>query len=51
MDMSWASPLGIAVILIGIGVFWMCFAAGVYMFTLSGRVGTEIDKSKREGQG
>jgi type III secretory pathway component EscT len=45
MDISWSSPLGIATVLVATGIFWACFAAGVYLFTLSGKTGTEIENS------
>jgi hypothetical protein len=31
--------IGIGVLLAGIGVFWVCFALGVYSFTRTGREG------------
>jgi hypothetical protein len=34
--------IGIAVLLVGIGVLWVCFAYGVYLFTRTGREGIRI---------
>jgi hypothetical protein len=34
--------IGIRVLLAGIGVFWICFALGIYYFTRTGREGMRI---------
>jgi hypothetical protein len=34
--------IGIAVLLAGIGVLWLCFAIGVYFLTRTGREGLRI---------
>lgn len=36
--------IGIAVLLAGIGVLWLCFAAGVYLFTRTGREGIRLQR-------
>ena len=45
--------IGIAALLVGIGVLWLCFAIGVYYFTRSGREGMRIQQmeSDRQHQG
>ena len=40
--------IGIAVLLVGIGVLWLCFAIGVYFFTRTGRVGLRIERMEDE---
>lgn len=39
--------IGIAALLIGIGVLWVCFAFGVYLFTRTGREGVRIAQEER----
>jgi hypothetical protein len=34
--------IGIAVLLAGLGVLWLCFAVGVYFLTRTGREGLRI---------
>jgi hypothetical protein len=34
--------IGIAVLLAGLGVLWLCFAIGVYFLTRTGREGLRI---------
>ena len=34
--------IGIAALLVAIGVLWVCFAFGVYLFTRTGREGMRI---------
>jgi hypothetical protein len=34
--------VGIAALLIGAGVLWLCFALGVYYFTRTGREGMRL---------
>ena len=34
--------IGIAALLVGAGLAWLCFAAGVYLFTRTGREGLRI---------
>lgn len=36
--------IGIGVLLVGAGIAWVCFAAGVYFFTRSGREGMRIER-------
>jgi hypothetical protein len=36
--------VGIAALLIGAGVLWMCFALGVYFFARTGREGMRLAK-------
>jgi hypothetical protein len=36
--------IGIAVLLVGIGVLWVCFAVGVYYLTRTGREGMRIER-------
>jgi hypothetical protein len=40
--------IGIGVLLAGIGVFWVCFALGVYHFTRTGREGMRIQRMEEE---
>jgi hypothetical protein len=40
--------IGIGVLLAGIGVFWVCFALGVYYFTRTGREGMRIQRMEDE---
>jgi len=40
--------IGIGVLLAGIGVFWVCFALGVYYFTRTGREGMRIQRMEEE---
>jgi len=40
--------IGIAVLLVGIGVAWVCFAYGVYLFTRTGREGIRIAQEERK---
>ena len=40
--------IGIGVLLAGIGVLWLCFAAGVYFFTRTGREGMRIQRMEQE---
>jgi hypothetical protein len=40
--------IGISAILVGAGVFWVCFAYGVYLFTRSGREGMRIQRMEDE---
>jgi hypothetical protein len=42
--------IGIGVLLAGIGVFWVCFALGVYYFTRTGREGMRIQRMEEERQ-
>ena len=36
--------IGIGVLLVGIGVLWVCFALGVFLFTRTGREGLRIQR-------
>ena len=40
--------IGIAAVLVGLGVAWVCFAAGVYLFTRTGREGLRIERLEEE---
>ena len=40
--------IGIAALLVGVGVAWVCFAAGVYLFTRTGREGMRIQRMEDE---
>jgi hypothetical protein len=40
--------IGIAAILVGAGIAWLCFAIGVYFFTRSGREGARIEQMEDE---
>jgi hypothetical protein len=40
--------IGIGVLLAGIGVFWVCFALGVYYFTRTGREGMRLQRMEEE---
>jgi hypothetical protein len=47
--------IGIAALLIGAGVLWLCFALGVYFFTRTGREGMRLaqmadDRRTQEAQ-
>jgi hypothetical protein len=40
--------IGIAALLVGAGVLWVCFAFGVYLFTRTGREGLRIERMEEE---
>ena len=40
--------VGIAALLVGIGLLWVCFALGVYFFTRTGREGMRIQRMEDE---
>jgi hypothetical protein len=40
--------IGIAALLVGLGVLWLCFALGVYFFTRTGREGMRIERMEEE---
>ena len=40
--------IGIAALLVGAGVLWLCFAVGVYFFTRTGREGLRIQRMEDE---
>jgi hypothetical protein len=40
--------VGIAALLVGIGLLWVCFALGVYFFTRTGREGMRIQRMQDE---
>jgi hypothetical protein len=40
--------IGIAVLLVGVGVLWVCLALGVYLFTRTGREGVRIKCMEEE---
>jgi hypothetical protein len=40
--------IGIAALLVGAGIAWVCFALGVYFFTRTGREGMRIQRMEDE---
>jgi hypothetical protein len=40
--------IGIAALLVGAGVGWLCFAIGVYVLTRTGREGMRIQRMEDE---
>lgn len=40
--------IGIAALLVGAGIAWLCFALGVYFFTRTGREGLRIQRMQDE---
>jgi hypothetical protein len=40
--------IGIAALLAGAGVLWLCFALGVYYFTRTGREGMRLQRMEDE---
>ena len=40
--------VGIAALLVGIGLLWVCFALGVYFFTRTGREGMRTQRMEDE---
>jgi hypothetical protein len=40
--------IGIAALLVGAGLAWLCFAAGVFLFTRTGREGIRIARMEEE---
>jgi hypothetical protein len=40
--------IGIAALLVGAGIAWVCFALGVYFFTRTGREGIRIARMEEE---
>lgn len=42
--------IGIAVLLVGLGVLWLCFAIGVYYLTQTGREGLKIARMESKRQ-
>lgn len=42
--------IGIAALLVGAGVLFLCFALGVYFFTATGREGMRIQRMEDERQ-
>ena len=40
--------IGIAALLAGAGILWLCFALGVYFFTRTGREGMRIQRLEDE---
>jgi hypothetical protein len=45
---SMETMIGIAAILAGLGVLWLCFAIGVYFLTRTGREGMRIQRMEDE---
>jgi hypothetical protein len=42
--------IGIAVLFVGVGIAWLCFAVGVYFLTRTGREGMRIQRMEDERQ-
>ena len=42
--------IGIGVLLVGVGILWLCFALGVFFFTRTGREGMRIQRMEDERQ-
>jgi uncharacterized protein (DUF2062 family) len=40
--------IGIAALLVGAGILWLCFAIGVYFLTRTGREGMRIQRMEDE---
>ena len=40
--------IGIAALLVGAGIAWLCFALGVFFFTRTGREGMRIARMEQE---
>ena len=40
--------IGIAALLVGLGILWLCFAVGVYFLTRTGREGMRIARMADE---
>ena len=40
--------IGIAALLVGLGILWLCFALGVFFFTRTGREGMRIQRMEEE---
>jgi hypothetical protein len=40
--------VGIAALLVGAGVLWLCFALGVFFFTKTGREGMRLQRMEEE---
>ena len=40
--------IGIAALLVGAGIAWLCFAVGVFFFTRTGREGMRIQRMEDE---
>ena len=40
--------IGIAALIMSVGVLWLCFAIGVYFFTRTGREGMRIQRMEDE---
>jgi hypothetical protein len=45
---SMETMIGIAALLAGLGVLWLCFALGVYFLTRSGKEGMRIQRMEDE---
>jgi hypothetical protein len=43
--------IGIAALLVGVGIAWVCFAVGVYFLTRTGREGMRIARMEDERRG
>jgi hypothetical protein len=43
--------IGIAALLVGLGLLWLCFAVGVYFLTRTGREGMRIQRMAEERRG
>jgi hypothetical protein len=40
--------IGIAALLVGAGIGWLCFAVGVYLLTRTGREGIRLARTEKE---
>jgi hypothetical protein len=40
--------IGIGVLLVGIGILWVCFAIGIWFFTRTGREGMRIQRMQAD---
>jgi len=40
--------IGIAALIVSVGVLWLCFAVGVWFFTRTGREGMRIQRMEDE---
>jgi hypothetical protein len=40
--------IGIAALLVGVGLLWLCFAIGVYFLTRTGREGMRIQRMENQ---
>jgi hypothetical protein len=50
-EVTMETMIGIAALLVGTGILWLCFAIGVYFFTRSGQEGVKIGRMADERRG